>query len=415
MYVIRNCFLIDGIADEGMEHAMVAVDGNRFCYVGRETEEALELYRDWEMTDAGGRTVMPGMIDAHVHLCMNGEPDNFRGMIMEQAGLAAIHGVRRAQEDLKAGFTTIRCCGEKGEIDMDIRQAVQEGSVIGPRILASGKALTITGGHGDMFSDNSMEADWIAEVCDGEDEVRKCARKRIKRRADNIKLMATGGGMSPGPATVAQFNIEEMAAAVREAEKNGICTAAHCIGEEGCSNAVEAGVRTIEHGTFLNEATIARMKEKGACLMSTLCAFRTIQYGASAGVPADHLQKVEMFARHHYVNLQKALEAGVKVGVGTDTGTPFNYHGENAYELECLTRNGMTPMEALKAATSVNAEALLQKDIGSIEQGKTADMLLIDGNPLLDIRILQDKERIRKVFRDGVAVVDREEGIMPAF
>lgn len=415
MYIIRNCFLIDGLADEGVDHAMVAVDEGRVCYAGRETAEALEIYRGWEMEDAGGRTVMPGMIDAHVHLCMNGEPDNFRNMIMENAGLAVIHGVKRAQEDLKAGFTTIRCCGEKGEIDMDIRQAVQEGTIAGPRILASGKALTITGGHGDMFSHSAMEADWIAEVCDGEDEVRKCARKRIKRRADNIKLMATGGGMSPGPATVAQLNIAEMTAAVQEAVKNGICTAAHCIGEEGCFNAVEAGVRTIEHGTFLNEETIRRMSEKGTFLMSTLCAFRTIKYGATAGVPEEHLKKVEMFAQHHYVNLHKALEAGVKVGVGTDTGTPFNYHGENAYELECLTDNGMTPMEAIKAATSVNAEALLQEDIGSLEPGKTADMLLVDGNPLLDITILQDKERIRKVYRDGSAVVDRDKGIMPAF
>lgn len=415
MYIIRNCFLIDGLADEGVDHAMVAVDEGRVCYAGRETAEALEMYRGWEMEDAGGRTVMPGMIDAHVHLCMNGEPDNFRNMIMENAGLAVIHGVKRAQEDLKAGFTTIRCCGEKGEIDMDIRQAVQEGTIAGPRILASGKALTITGGHGDMFSHSAMEADWIAEVCDGEDEVRKCARKRIKRRADNIKLMATGGGMSPGPATVAQLNIAEMAAAVQEAVKNGICTAAHCIGEEGCFNAVEAGVRTIEHGTFLNEETIRRMSEKGTFLMSTLCAFRTIKYGATAGVPEEHLKKVEMFAQHHYVNLHKALKAGVKVGVGTDTGTPFNYHGENAYELECLTDNGMTPMEAIKAATSVNAEALLQEDIGSLEPGKTADMLLVDGNPLLDITILQDKERIRKVYRDGSAVVDRDKGIMPAF
>ena len=415
MYIIRNCFLIDGLADEGVDHAMVAVDEGRVCYAGRETAEALEIYRGWEMEDAGGRTVMPGMIDAHVHLCMNGEPDNFRNMIMENAGLAVIHGVKRAQEDLKAGFTTIRCCGEKGEIDMDIRQAVQEGTIAGPRILASGKALTITGGHGDMFSHSAMEADWIAEVCDGEDEVRKCARKRIKRRADNIKLMATGGGMSPGPATVAQLNIAEMTAAVQEAVKNGICTAAHCIGEEGCFNAVEAGVRTIEHGTFLNEETIRRMSEKGTFLMSTLCAFRTIKYGATAGVPEEHLKKVEMFAQHHYVNLHKALEAGVKVGVGTDTGTPFNYHGENAYELECLTDNGMTPREAIKAATSVNAEALLQEDIGSLEPGKTADMLLVDGNPLLDITILQDKERIRKVYRDGSAVVDRDKGIMPAF
>ena len=408
MFVVENCFLIDGVSEEGIQNGMLAVNGERIVYAGVKTKEKSEEYRDFEWLDAQGATVMPGMIDAHVHLCMDGEPDNFRPMIMENSNRAAILGVKRAMKDLRAGFTTIRCCGEKGEVDIDIRNAIHDGIIDGPRILASGKALTITGGHGDMFSDENIKVDWIAEVCDGTDEVMKAARRRIRRRVDNLKLMATGGGMSPGPATVPQLNEDEMRAAVLEAEKNGICTAAHCIGEAGCENAVRAGVRTIEHGTFLNEKTMKLMAEKGTYLMSTLSAFRTIQYGESGGVPKDHLEKVMMFAKSHYKNLKRAMELGVKVGVGTDTGTPFNYHGDNAYELECLVQQGMTPMQAIKAATSVNAEALLQEEIGELKEGKKADFIVVKGNPLADITILQDKNAIRKVYRDGRLLVNRE-------
>lgn len=415
MLLIQNCLLIDGVSEKPVPNAMVAVDGERIVYAGPYDPALARQYTGDQVLDAGGKTVMPGLIDAHVHLSMDGAPDNFRNSIMDTANLNVIKGVLRAQRDLAAGFTTIRCCGEKGEVDIDIRNAINEGIITGPRILAAGKAITITGGHGDMFPGNT-QIDWIAECADGPDEVRKLARKRIKRRVDNIKLMATGGGMSPGPATVSQLNVDEMRAAVEEAEKNGICTSAHCIGEQGCANAVLAGVRTIEHGCFLNDETIERMVRQGTYLMSTLASFKTIMYGPDAGVPEDHLKKVMSFAEKHYANLRKAVAAGVKVGCGTDTGTPFNYHGDNAYELECLVNiAGMSPMQAIIAATSVTAEAVLQQDIGSLVPGKTADLLIVDGDPLADIRLLQNRDAIRKVYRGGKLLVDRDTGLMPGF
>ncbi len=415
MFILKNCCLIDGVSAEPIPDGMVAVREGKIVYAGPYEESVCRANPDLPVTDLEGKTVMPGLIDAHVHLSMDGAPDNFRNSVLDTAGFNVIQGVLRAQRDLAAGFTTIRCCGEKGEVDIDIRNAVREGLIAGPRILAAGKAITITGGHGDMLPGEAA-LDWIAEVADGVDEVRKAARRRIKRRVDNIKLMATGGGMSPGPATVAQLNEDEMRAAVIEAEKNGVCTSAHCIGEEGCANAVRAGVRTIEHGTFLNEETIARMAEQGTYLMSTLASFKTIKYGPEGGVPDDHRKKVEFFAQKHFVNLRKAIAAGVKVGCGTDCGTPFNYHGDNAYELECLVEiGGMTPMEAIIAATSVTAKAVMQPDIGSLEAGKTADLLVVDGAPLGDIKVLQNHDAIRQVYRDGRLLVDRDSGRMPFF
>ncbi len=415
MFLLKNCLLIDGVSPGAIPNALLAVEDGKVAYAGP-YEAAMEArYAHLPVIDAAGKTVMPGLIDAHVHLSMDGAPDNFRNFILDTANLNVIKGVKRAQRNLAAGFTTIRCCGEKGEVDIDIRNAIAEGLLVGPRILAAGKAITITGGHGDMFP-GGMQIDGIAEIADGVDAVTRLARARIKRRVDNLKLMATGGGMSPGPATVSQLNVEEMRAAVHEAEKNGVCTSAHCIGEEGCTNAVRAGVRTIEHGTFLNDEAIALMAEKGSYLIPTLSAFKTILYGAEAGVPEDHLKKVQFFATKHYENLKKALAAGVKVGCGTDMGTPFNYHGDNAYELQCLVEQaGMSPMQAIQAATSVTAEAVLQNDIGRLTEGKTADLLVVSGNPLQDITLLQNREAIRQVYRGGELLVDRDSGLMPGF
>ncbi len=415
MLIIKNCMLIDGISTDPIDNGMVVVDEDKIIYSGVFSKEMTEKYPDSEVMDVQGKTVMPGLIDAHVHLTYDGAPDNFRNMIMDTSNYNTILAVKRAQRDLAAGFTTIRCCGEKGEVDIDIRNAINEGVIVGPRVLASGKAITITGGHGDMFP-MGMQIDGIAEIADGVDSVTRLARKRIKRRVDNIKLMATGGGMSPGPATVAQLNVEEMHAAVVEAEKNNICTAAHCIGEDGCRNAVLAGVRTMEHGTFLTDDIIDLMVQKGTYLVSTLAAFKTIMYGPEAGVPDDHRLKVESFAKEHYKNLKKAIAAGVKVACGTDMGTPFQYHGDNAYELQCMVEKaGMTPMQAIISATSVTAEAIMQSDIGALTPGKTADIIVVDGNPLNDIKLLLNKEAIRKVYRCGKLLVDRDNNHIPSF
>jgi imidazolonepropionase-like amidohydrolase len=213
--------------------------------------------------------------------------------------------------------------------------------------------------------------------------------------------MATGGGMSPGPGTVPQLTIEEMQAAVEEAEKYEKTTGAHAIGTTGINNALNAGVRTIEHGTFLDDDGIELLLEKGAYLVPTLAAFKTLKYGKEGGVPDYTIEKVEYYRTVHTKNLKKAMDAGVQVIVGTDAGTPFNYHGESAYELECLVDNGFSEMQAIQSATKIAAEALKLPNIGTIEKGAMADMIVVDGNPLRDIKVLQDPEKIKMVFKNG--------------
>ncbi|MFE6794638.1 metal-dependent hydrolase family protein [Paenibacillus chitinolyticus] len=401
--IFKNALLIDGKSNAVRKEALVMVENERITYVGSYDETIVQQAGDAELFDLKGMTLMPGMIDTHVHLCMAGEPSTFTDMVMDTPAFAAIKGVERAKRSLEAGFTTLRTMGEKGHIDIAIKKAVEQGIIVGPTIFASGKALTITGGHGDMFPEG-VNVDGIGIVLDGVDQARRAAREQLKLGADNIKMMATGGGMSPGPGTIAQLTIEEMQAAVEEAVKFEKITAAHAIGVEGIHNALKAGVRTIEHGTFLDDQGIELFLEKNAYLVPTLSAFKTIKYGRAGGVPEHHIKKVEYYQTAHEANLQKAITAGVKIVVGTDAGTPFNYHGENAYELECLVRNGLSEMDAIKSATQVAAEALRLTELGVIEAGKIADMIVVDGNPLHDIKILQDKARIKRVYKGGQLV-----------
>jgi len=403
--IFKGEWLIDAIGEAPVEGGMVIVEDSRVAYAGTEKGELLQQYSDAEILDLRGMTLMPGMIDVHMHLSLDGNPAYFQTMLTETPALCAIKAVRKVRRILESGFTTIRTLGDKGQIDIAVKQAIESGEIPGPRVLASGNAITVTGGHGDMFPPH-VKIEGMGRIVDGPVEARKAAREQLKVGADNIKLMATGGGMSPGPGTVAQLTIEEMQAAVEEAEKWGKTTAAHAIGAEGIVNALKAGVRTIEHGTFLDEEGIDWMLRKGAYLVPTLAAFKTIKYGKEGGVPEYTLEKVRYFATAHYANLKRAVAAGVKVVTGTDAGTPFNYHGESAYELECLVENGLSPMQAIHAATRVAAEALKLQDVGDLGRGKQADLIAVEGNPLNNISLLQDLGRIKVVVKAGKIVKD---------
>lgn len=396
--VFKNGTIIDGYQSDPIDNGLVIIVDDKIIYCGKMDNQLIQQYENAETIDLNGKTLMPGMIDAHVHLTLEGEPSYLQSLIMEDAKLAVLKGANRAKDALRAGFTTIRCLGEKGQIDVYIKSAIEQGVIEGPNILASGKAITITGGHGDMFPEG-ITIDGIATIVDGEDEVRIATRKQLKLNVDNIKLMATGGGMSPGDARISQLTIKEMKVAIEEAEKYGKLTAAHAIGEEGINNALKAGVRTLEHGTYINSEGIDIMKSTGAYLVPTLAAFKTLKYGKEGGVPEYHLKKVQAFKDAHMENLKHALDAGVKVITGTDAGTPFNLHGENAYELECLVEVGMTPMEAIHAATSVAAEALRLEDKGKIKKDYIADLVIVNGNPLQDITCLQ--KDVEQVYKQG--------------
>lgn len=399
--MFKNGRIIDGYNVNPINNGLVVVKDEKIVYCGETNEKILQKYENKNIIDLKNKTIIPGMIDAHIHLTLEGESSYLESLIMEDAKLAVLKGAKRAKETLNAGITTVRCLGEKGQIDVYIKQAINEGVIEGPNILSSGKAITITGGHGDMFP-GDISIDGIATIVDGENEVRKATRKQLKLGVDCIKLMATGGGMSPGDATISQLTVKEMRVAIEEAEKYGKLTAAHAIGEEGIINALEAGVRTLEHGTYINNKGIQLMKDRGTFLVPTLSAFKTIKYGKEGGVPEYHLKKVQAFKDAHMINLRKALDAGIQIITGTDAGTPFNYHGDNAYELECLVEVGMSSMEAIHAATSVAAKALNLELKGKIKKDYIADLVIVDGNPLNDITLLQ--RNINRVYKEGKLV-----------
>jgi len=402
--VFRNAFLIDGQGSEPIDNGLVVVEDDRVVHIGVCAKEDLDNWNhDAEDIDLQGMTLMPGLIDVHVHLSLDGSVDYVLKMLKERSELTVLKAAQRVKKALESGYTTLRCMGDKDQIDIALKVAIEEGVITGPRIVASGNVLTITGGHGDMFPPG-VHAKGLGRIVDGADEARKGAREQLKAGADNIKLMATGGGMSPGPGTVAQLSVAEMQAAVEEAENYGITTGAHAIGSQGIINALEAGVRTIEHGSFLDEKGIELLLEKESFLVPTLSAFKTLKYGKDGGVSEDVLKKVQYFSTAHTDNLKKAISAGVQIVAGTDAGTPFNYLGDNAYELECLVSNGLSPMQAIQSATKIAAKALKLENLGTIETGKIADLIVVDGNPLANINILQEKERIKKVYKEGKAI-----------
>ena len=404
--IFKNALLIDGVSPVASRNALVIIHGPEIIYAGPWDENMIQRQGgEDKITDLKGMTLMPGLIDVHMHLSLDGNPNYFQNMITETPALCAIKAVNKVRRIIESGFTTIRTLGDKGQIDIAIKQAIEGGEIIGPRVLASGNCLTMTGGHGDMFPPH-VRIEGMGRIVDGPVEARKAAREQLKAGADNIKVMATGGGMSPGPGTVPQLTVEEMQAAVEEAEKWGKTTAAHAIGAEGIINALKAGVRTIEHGTFLDDQGIELLLGKGAYLVPTLAAFKTIKYGKEGGVPEYTIEKVQHYATVHYANLRKAIQAGVQVVVGTDAGTPFNYHGESAYELECLLDNGFSPMQAIHSATRIAAEALKLKNLGTLTKGSIADMIIVEGNPLEDIKILQERERIKVVMKVGKVMKD---------
>lgn len=398
--IYKHGMLIDGIQNTAIDNSLVVVENERIAYAGKYRAEVEEKYPQSVVHDLSGKTIMPGLIDAHVHLTLYGKPASVLDILMDSATYTAIKAAECAKKLLMAGFTTVRTMGDKAAADIAVKRAINEGLIEGPRLLSSGKAISITGGHGD-FVPGDVELDCVGETCDGVEEVRKAVRNRLKNNCENIKLMATGGGNSPGPGTVSQLSLEEMRVAVEEAENRNALTAAHAIGAEGIKRALMAGVRTIEHGSFLDDEGIELLLKNEHYLVPTLCAFRTIKYGPEAGVPDYVLKKIEYFATEHYSGLRKAYRAGVKIVCGTDTGTPFNYHGEGAEELKMYTDIGMSPMEAIQSATSTAAKALKLEDVGVLSEGKTADILIIDGNPLNEIEILQEKSSIHAIILKG--------------
>ena len=335
-------------------------------------------------------TVMPGMINCHVHsLSPVGISDEEENALttMEKAWW----GMKNAHDYIDSGVTFVRSLGSEQYYDLEMKKCIEEGKVVGPHMACAGRVITMTGGHG-----------WKSGLeSDGADECRKHARELLKHGVDLIKIMATGGVMTPGvePGS-AQLTMEEMKAAIDEAHKADRKTATHAQGTQGIKNALHAGIDSIEHGIFLDDECIDWMVEHGTYLVPTLAAPRCIlDAGVEKGMKDYVLRKANLVVDAHIESFKKAYQRGVKIAMGTDAGTPYNFHNNSAFELELMVANGMKPMDAIVASTRNGADCIgVLKDYGTIEAGKVADIIAIEGDPLQDISCVR---KVRTVYKTG--------------
>ncbi|MBZ5721795.1 MAG: amidohydrolase family protein [Acidobacteriia bacterium] len=346
-------------------------------------------------------TLLPGLIDAHTHLTFNTQDVGYQSLAIS-VPRAALSGAHNARITLEAGFTTVRNVGALGYSDVALRDAINAGDVPGPRMLVSGPALGITGGHCD---NNLLPFDYHASaegVADGVEAVQHKVREVIKYGADLIKICATGGVMSKGDdPNASQFTLEEMKTIVAEAHRLGRKVAAHAHGAEGVRWASEAGVDSVEHGHLMNDASIATLKKNGTYLVPTLYLMDWHRENAAKNNLPDYIRKkMEMVMAQGQDSARKAFQAGVKIGFGTDAAV--YPHGLNAHEFAVYVRLGMTPLQAIQTATINDADLLGWSDkVGTIEPGKWADLIAVDGDPLQDITTLQ---RVKFVMKGGDVV-----------
>ena len=395
--LIRNVNLIDGLGGEPQHDWAVVVEGERITWLGPSAHAP--AFGDGLVVDAAGQTLLPGLINCHVHLCNDGAADLFNQVVTDSVPIATVRGVLNAKLALRVGITTVRDCGAASQIAIEIAKAIDQGLIDGPRVRAAGRVVTMTGGHGHF----------IGREADGPDEVRKAVRAEIKGGAHFIKIMATGGVLTPGvDPTQTTFQIEELQAAVEEAHKAGRPAASHAIGNRGIKNALMAGIDSVEHGFYLDPEAINLALKNESFLVPTLIAVdQIVNNGSKRGIPEWVVKKAEAESGHHRESFVMAVKSGVKIAAGTDAGTPFNPHGDLSLELAKMVEFGLPAMLALVAATSNAARLLrMQDQIGSVEQGKQADLLLVAGDPLADIAAMRRPTFVMKagrVIRDDVS------------
>ena len=416
--VIKGGRLIDGTGAGPIENATVIIEGSKIKAVGRE----VEIPKGAKVTDATGKTIMPGLIDAHIHhMGINSDAMHVEGVVQPRE-LGLIKSVFDSKDLLAAGFTSVKDCG--GMNGVFLKKAVAEGILTGlPRIVAAGYPLTQTYGHADThyFPPECVDARTsrhagrqgnMSLLCDGVDECIKATRYALRQGADFIKVMVTGGVMSQrDKPTDIQFNLDEIKAIVQTAAQVDKFVTAHCQNSRGAKNSILGGVKTIDHANEVNDEVVEMANENNVIFVSSLAVMRAmIDCGAEVGMAPWVIEKAKGQWDLMCESYGRIRKAGAILAVGSDfLGTPTLKFGKNALELELLVKYcGFTPMEAIVAATRNGAMACFMGDrTGTIEPGKFADIVIVDGNPLADIKILQDIEKIKMVMLEGKVEITR--------
>lgn len=400
---VRCGTLIDGTGADPRKNVTVVIEDGAIRSFGDAAP------RGAQVIDASALTVMPGMIDCHVHLWSNAEAVQDRLLVPFSLNVA--RALTNAKTTLDHGFTTVR---DAGGTPRGVKMAIERGLFPGPRLRIAVGALSQTGGHGDGLMPSGVRVSFFPSssehpdgVVDGVEEVSKATRALIRAGADQIKIMTSGGVLSPNDEPGATgFTPEEIAAVVYEAHASGKTVMSHAQAMQGIKNAVLAGVESIEHGIYLTEEICAEMKKRGTYLVATLIAPQWVLRRAEkdpSSMPPYAVRKSKEVIDDHKKAFRMAVEMGVPIAMGTDTGV--GPHGTNAEELALMVENGLTPMQAIVATTRTAAECVrLGKQVGTLEVGKRGDLIAVEGDPLSDIAVLQDKDKIRLVLKDGVTV-----------
>jgi imidazolonepropionase-like amidohydrolase len=410
---VHNGTLIDGLGGPPLPDASVLIQDERIVAVGRRAEVRLPD-ADVTLLDAGGGTILPGLIDTHVHLMIEGM--DMQKIMTTPFSYAFYEAIDRMRRTVEAGVTTVR---DAGGADLGLKRAVEQGLVVGPRIQISVAGLSITGGHGDGWMPSGLFFDFRPPypgmpdgICDGVEDVRRKVREVLRAGAEVVKVCTTGGVLSPTDhPEFTQFTLEELEAMVQEATyRRGIKVMAHAQGAEGIKNAIRAGIHSIEHGIYLDEEVIALMLEHGTYLVPTLLApVGVLEVGERTGaMPEFGIRKAREVIDVHRESVARAYRAGVKIAMGTDSAvTP---HGQNLRELGLMCDVGLSPMEALVATTRMAAECMGWDDrLGTLEPGKLADVVVAATDPLADIRSLENQDNITLVMQGGKILQNRRE------
>ncbi|UMZ73845.1 metal-dependent hydrolase family protein [Natranaerofaba carboxydovora] len=400
--ILKNGRMFDGQEKQLKNDVFVVIEEEKITKVMENVSEnnsltIMENYPEAQVYDLEGNILLPGLIDSHIHLDQHGMADTYDENLVEDK-LRSIRAAKEMENTLWQGFTTVRNAGSVNWIDLSVKEAVEQKIIKGPRILACGKILCITSPGSEYFKG-------LYEEVDGYDGFKLGAREQLKRGADLLKIMATGAIMNPGGvAGATQPDVEEIRAVVEEADKLNKKVASHAHGAEGIKNSIRAGVHSVEHGTFADKEAIEMLVNEGVYYVPTLAPdYFMNKHGKEGGVAAFMVDEIKKKRIARLDRVKRALDAGVKIATGSDAGTPYNFQGKNAYEMVIMVKEGlMTAAEALISGTKISAQACdLGDEIGTIEEGKLADLIVVKDNPLEDIETLTNESNILTVMKEG--------------